>query len=96
MIKRTLLFFLTLSLCLTIFSFIREDNSGPEKQKIIKTIIVDAGSPISARNLSRQPVPYLSDAERLAQPMGQFQSWCGKLFTYSSEFIGWRYTKGLV
>lgn len=57
---------------------------------------VDAGSPISARNLSRQPVPYLSDAERLAQPMGQFQSWCGKLFTYSSEFIGWRYTKGLV
>ncbi|MBL0131192.1 MAG: N-acetylmuramoyl-L-alanine amidase [Chitinophagaceae bacterium] len=43
MIKRTLLFFLTLSLCLTIFSFIREDNSGPEKQKIIKTIIVDAG-----------------------------------------------------
>ncbi|MBK9569021.1 MAG: N-acetylmuramoyl-L-alanine amidase [Chitinophagaceae bacterium] len=43
MIKRTLLFFLTLSLCLTIFSFIRGDNSGPEKQKIIKTIIVDAG-----------------------------------------------------
>jgi N-acetylmuramoyl-L-alanine amidase len=43
MIRRTLLFFLTSSLCLTIFSFI---DSGPEpvkKQKVIKTIIVDAG-----------------------------------------------------
>jgi N-acetylmuramoyl-L-alanine amidase len=42
MVKRTLLFFLTISLSLTIFSFINTDkNSG--RQKVIKTIIVDAG-----------------------------------------------------
>jgi N-acetylmuramoyl-L-alanine amidase len=47
MVKRTLLFFLTISLSLSIFSFINDDkNSG--KQKVIKTIIVDAGHGIMA------------------------------------------------
>lgn len=43
MVKRTLLFFLSLSLCLTIFSFINNDKKEANKQKVIKTIIVDAG-----------------------------------------------------
>ena len=44
MIKRTFLFFLTLSCCLTIFSFVKDDPDNENKnQKIIKTIIVDAG-----------------------------------------------------
>ena len=49
MIKRTLFFFLVTSLCLTIFSFIK--NNPPKesnKQKVIKTIIVDAGHGIMA------------------------------------------------
>ncbi len=47
MVKRTLLFFLTISLSLTIFSFINDGhNSG--NQKVIKTIIVDAGHGIMA------------------------------------------------
>lgn len=49
MIKRTLFFFLATSLCLTIFSFIK--NNPPKennKQKVIKTIIVDAGHGIMA------------------------------------------------
>lgn len=49
MIKRTFFFFLATSLCITIFSFIK-DNNKPEskKQKVIKTIIVDAGHGIMA------------------------------------------------
>lgn len=44
MIKRTFLFFLTLSCCLTIFSFVKDDPDNENKnQKMIKTIIVDAG-----------------------------------------------------
>lgn len=41
MVKRTLLFFLTISFCITIFSFVNNNNG--KKQKVIKTIIVDAG-----------------------------------------------------
>ena len=49
MIKRTLFFFLAASLCITIFSFIKDDNtSESRKQKVIKTIIVDAGHGIMA------------------------------------------------
>jgi len=47
MVKRTFLFFLIASLSLTIFSFVRDDNK-PSKQKVIKTIIVDAGHGIMA------------------------------------------------
>jgi N-acetylmuramoyl-L-alanine amidase len=43
MIKRTLLFFLATSLCLTIFSFVKDDGESNKKQTVIKTIIVDAG-----------------------------------------------------
>ncbi|HUR66540.1 MAG TPA: N-acetylmuramoyl-L-alanine amidase [Chitinophagaceae bacterium] len=43
MIKRTLLFFLATSLCLTIFSFVKDDTETLKKQTVIKTIIVDAG-----------------------------------------------------
>lgn len=43
MIKRTLLFFLVLSLTISIFSFNRESTAGTKKQKVIRTIIVDAG-----------------------------------------------------
>lgn len=41
MVKRTLLFFLTASLSITIISF--KSGNGEKKQKVIKTIIVDAG-----------------------------------------------------
>lgn len=37
---------------------------------------------------------YISDKQRLEQPMGQFQNWCSKLFCYSGEQLGWRYLKG--
>lgn len=36
---------------------------------------------------------YISDECRLAQTMGQFQLWEGKLFYYSGERLGWRYIK---
>ena len=36
---------------------------------------------------------YLSDAERLSVQMGQFVSWCGHLFYWSGDFLGWRYLK---
>lgn len=38
---------------------------------------------------------YLSDKDRLAQPMGQFELWYGKLFYYHSPKLGFRYLKGL-
>lgn len=41
MIKRTLLFFLSASFCLSFFSF--SNNTTERKQKIVRTIIVDAG-----------------------------------------------------
>lgn len=44
MIKRTVFFFLAASFFITIFSFVKEENKKPSpKQKVIKTIIVDAG-----------------------------------------------------
>ena len=49
MIRRTLLFFLGLSTCLTIFSFVSNPSAVPvKKQKVIRTIIVDAGHGIMA------------------------------------------------
>ncbi len=49
MVKRTLLFFIIISLSLTIVSFIIPDkNKVPAKQKLVKTIIVDAGHGIMA------------------------------------------------
>lgn len=38
---------------------------------------------------------YISDADRLAQPMGKYMEWCGKLFYWSGDFLGWRYLKDL-
>lgn len=44
MIRRTLLFFLAISFCVTIFSFVKGNDSAPvKKQKVVKTIIIDAG-----------------------------------------------------
>jgi N-acetylmuramoyl-L-alanine amidase len=43
MIKRTLLIFLIASFSITIISFTSRDNKKKERQKVIKTIIVDAG-----------------------------------------------------
>jgi len=36
---------------------------------------------------------YINDRDRLAQSMGQFQMWEGKLFYYHSDQLGWRYIK---
>lgn len=41
MIKRTLFFFIAVSLSITIFSFINEET--PSKQKVVKTIVIDPG-----------------------------------------------------
>lgn len=43
MVKRTLSLFLISSLCVTIFSFIKAGKKENVKQRVIKTIIVDAG-----------------------------------------------------
>ena len=44
MIRRTLFFFLILSLSITIFSFIDESNTASiKKQKVIRTIVIDPG-----------------------------------------------------
>lgn len=44
MIKRTFLVFLIASLCITIFSFTKDDGQAKsKKQKVIKTIIIDPG-----------------------------------------------------
>lgn len=48
MIKRTFLFFLAAACCLTIFSFIDTPPAENKKQKVIRTIIVDAGHGIMA------------------------------------------------
>ncbi|MEO6611411.1 MAG: N-acetylmuramoyl-L-alanine amidase [Chitinophagaceae bacterium] len=63
MVKRTLLFFLTISLLLTIFSFTSNDKSNG-KQKVIKTIIVDAGHgimPNGGHNGARGSYSYEDD-----------------------------------
>jgi len=38
---------------------------------------------------------YLSDKDRLAQDMGQWQVWENKLFYWSGDKLGWRYLKGV-
>lgn len=43
MVKRTFIFFLLISFSITIFSFIENNPPDNKKQKVIKTIIVDAG-----------------------------------------------------
>lgn len=40
--------------------------------------------------------PYITDARRLAHPMGQFQRWCDKLFMWRCQELGWHYVKGTV
>jgi hypothetical protein len=37
----------------------------------------------------------LTDAEKLSQPMGQSELWCGKLFAYWDTRLGYRYVRGL-
>lgn len=37
---------------------------------------------------------YIADADRLAQEMGQFQLWHGKMFYWHSMELGWRYIPG--
>ena len=36
---------------------------------------------------------YISDKDRLAQHMGQYQMWEGKLFEWHSDRLGWRYIR---
>ena len=48
MVKQTLIFFLFISFCVSIFSFINDDKKENVKKKVIKTIIVDAGHGIMA------------------------------------------------
>lgn len=36
---------------------------------------------------------YINDSERLSQQMGQFQLWCGKIFYWSGQRLGWRYLR---
>lgn len=36
---------------------------------------------------------YVQDHVRLSNTMGQFQYWCGHLFYWSGDFLGWRYIK---
>lgn len=36
---------------------------------------------------------YISDADRISQPMGQFKKWYSGLFYYSGEVFGWRFIK---
>lgn len=36
---------------------------------------------------------YINDADRLQQQMGQFQLWCGKLFCWGGDRLGWRYVR---
>jgi N-acetylmuramoyl-L-alanine amidase len=44
MIKRTFLFFLAVSFCIAIFSFIGKDGrTGNKKEKVIQTIVIDPG-----------------------------------------------------
>ena len=44
MIKRTLLFFLLVSLSITVLSFIKDSKEpGNKQQKVIKTIVIDPG-----------------------------------------------------
>ncbi|HEY6063917.1 MAG TPA: N-acetylmuramoyl-L-alanine amidase [Chitinophagaceae bacterium] len=43
MVKRTLALFLFISLCVMIFSFVNKDKKENTRQRVIKTIIVDAG-----------------------------------------------------
>ncbi len=43
MIKRTIFFFLVASCCIAAFSFKNDANDENKKQKVVKTIIVDAG-----------------------------------------------------
>ena len=38
---------------------------------------------------------YISDKDRLEQPMGQFQNYYGKLFYYHGQRLGWRYLRGV-
>jgi hypothetical protein len=38
----------------------------------------------------------LTDAEKLSQPMGQFEAWFGKLFAHwGNERLGFRYLRDL-
>lgn len=48
MVKRTLLFFLSISHCLSVLSFSKNEKLGSNNQKVVKTIIVDAGHGIMA------------------------------------------------
>src|SRR6185436_17446903 len=43
MIKRTFFFFLGISFCISFFAFKKDDHKENKKQRVIKTIIVDAG-----------------------------------------------------
>ncbi|MDZ4808695.1 MAG: hypothetical protein SGI96_10535, partial [Bacteroidota bacterium] len=43
MIRRTIFFFLVTAFCITIFSFNKDEQREKKKQKVIRTIIVDAG-----------------------------------------------------
>lgn len=37
----------------------------------------------------------MSDSEKLANMMGQYEAWCGKLFYYHGPNLGYRFIKDL-
>jgi N-acetylmuramoyl-L-alanine amidase len=43
MIRRTLVFFLAISLCVALFSFSENSTPDKKKQRVVKTIVIDAG-----------------------------------------------------
>ena len=53
MIGRTLIIFLVCCLSITIFSFVKNSPPVEKKQKVIRTIIVDAGHGIMANGGDR-------------------------------------------
>lgn len=71
------------------------DLVGPTTGRISSHKPVFQNFPMHTEQGRKVIEAFVSDAQRLAQPMGQFQNWHGKLFYWSGGFLGWRYVKGL-
>lgn len=71
------------------------DLVGPTTGRISSHKPVFQNFPMHTEQGRKVIEAYVSDAQRLAQPMGQFQNWHDKLFCWSGGFLGWRYVKGL-
>lgn len=71
------------------------DLVGPTTGRISSHKPVLQNFPIQAEAGRQMVAAYVSDVQRLAQPMGQFWNWHDKLFYWSGDFLGWRYVKDL-